>query len=143
MKIYIAGPLFNEMELRRNCEVRDMLRELGFETFLPQEDGGISYDQIQRGAPVEDTRRAIFENDVAQIRNCDILLALLDGRVPDEGTCIEIGIAYTLGKKCIGYLTDQRSLDRYGQSLMIDGCLITTARSLEELSAGLTEYLDA
>ncbi len=133
MKVYIAAPLFNEMELERNRRLRAMINGLGFETYLPQEDGGISYTLIEEGAEAAPTRKKIFDNDIAEIKKCDLMVCLLDGRVPDEGMCIELGAAYALGKTCIGYSTDQRGLDVYGPSLMIEGCLKATAHSAEEL----------
>ena len=142
MRIYIAGPLFNEMELERNRKVRDMLLSTGFETYLPQEDGGISYNEIARGGMIAETRKKIFDNDIDEIKKCDIMVCLLDGRVPDEGMCIELGYAHALGKPCCGYITDQRSLDQYGPSLMIDGCLKATARTIEELKVLLSQELN-
>lgn len=38
MKIYIAAPLFNEMEIERNNSINDLLEVEGFETYLPQRD---------------------------------------------------------------------------------------------------------
>lgn len=139
MKVYIAAPLFNEIELERNRRLRDFIRELGFDTYLPQEDGGISYDVIDTGGDIKETRRQIFENDIRHIESGDIMLCVLDGRVPDEGMCIELGVAYALKKACIGYMTDQRSLDKYGVSLMIEGCLSSMSGSMEELREKLLE----
>ena len=140
MKIYIAGPLFNEIELEHNRRMKDFLHELGFETYLPQEDGGISYDLIKKGGDASQTRKTIFKKDTEEIGKSDIILCILDGRVPDEGTCIELGMAYSLNKICIGYLTDKRSFDPYGPSLMIEGCLGATAHSMEELKGVLLQY---
>ena len=140
MKIYIAAPLFNEMELERNRQIKDLLQKLDFETYLPQEDGGISYDVIKLGGDITKTRKNIFDNDVEEIKRCDIILCILDGRIPDEGLCIELGIAYMLNKICIGYLTDQRSLDKYGMSLMIEGCLEKICHSTKELENVLLQY---
>ncbi|HUO50466.1 MAG TPA: nucleoside 2-deoxyribosyltransferase [Candidatus Paceibacterota bacterium] len=139
MKVYIAAPLFNESELERNRGMRDFVRGLGFETYLPQEDGGIAFDLIKSGARLQETRKRIFENDMEQVKTCDIFLCILDGRVPDEGLCIELGYAYALGKTCVGYLTDKRSLDEYGINLMIEGCLPDIAHSREELHDILTK----
>ena len=140
MKIYIAAPLFNESELERNLKIRDFLKELGYDTYLPQEDGGISYNLIKQGGEVSDTRTKIFEHDVQEVKDSDVILCVLDGRVPDEGMCIELGIGYALGKTCIGYLTDQRSLDPYGPSLMIEGCLKETVHSMDELKGTLDRH---
>lgn len=142
MKVYIAGPLFNEMEQERNRRIRDLLENLGYETYLPQEDGGLAYEEIQSGRDVSDVRKELFERDVQEVRDADIFLALLDGRVPDEGLCVELGIAHALGKTCIGYRTDTRQLDVHGQNLMIDGCLDATISSLEEFQQVCSSLLE-
>ena len=36
----------------------------------------------------------MFRLDRQQILDCHIFLIVLDGRVPDEGACVELGIAY-------------------------------------------------
>ena len=53
--------------------------------------------------------------DVKQVLDCDIFLFVLDGRVPDEGACFELGIAYNQKaqnnskKRIIGLHTDMRA----------------------------------
>jgi nucleoside 2-deoxyribosyltransferase len=65
--------------------------------------------------PPEQRRRAMFRLDRQQILDCDVFLFVLDGRVPDEGACVELGIAYCQkflqeGGKClIGLQTDTRA----------------------------------
>lgn len=121
-KIYLAAPLFNEMELSRNKEIALFLENLGYQVYLPQEAAGIASTQINQKNKME-VNKYIFNTDVEGIKSCDILLFLLDGRVPDEGACVELGIAYALGKKCIGYKTDTRSFDKTGDdNLIIEGC---------------------
>ena len=63
------------------------------------------------------------------------------GRVPDEGACVELGIAYALGKKCIGYKTDDRNLDFTGDdNLFIEGCMdFKVIHNKEELKKALME----
>jgi nucleoside 2-deoxyribosyltransferase len=133
MRIYIAAPLFNEIEKTRNVRLRNLLKSLGHDTYLPQEDGGIAFDLLKNDKDALKIRKNIFENDINEIRKCDLMFCVLDGRVPDEGTCIEVGMAYALGKRCVGYKTDQRSLDKYGDNLMIEGCLGKIMNSEEEI----------
>ena len=53
-----------------------------------------------------------------------LLIFDLNGRVPDEGGCVELGMAYAWGIKSIGFKTDTRALDYTGDdNLMIEGCL--------------------
>jgi hypothetical protein len=92
--IYLAGPLFSEAERRFNLELTYRLEAIGFEVFLPQRDG------VERDRPPYDAmtpgerRRAMFELDRGRILDADVFLFVLDGRVPDEGACVELGIAY-------------------------------------------------
>ena len=94
MLIYFAGPLFSEAERRFNLGCTRRLEALGYQVFLPQRDG------VERDKPPYDTmapeerRRAMFRLDRTMILDSDVFLFVLDGRVPDEGACVELGIAY-------------------------------------------------
>lgn len=135
MKAYLAGPLFNDAEKAFNLKVDVLLQSLGIQTYLPQRDGGESIRLIKQGQPPELIRRQLFELDVSEIRACDLFIAILDGRVPDEGTCVELGMAFILGKICIGYQTDSRRFAMDFNNLMIDNSLNGgVALSLDELS---------
>ena len=63
----------------------------------------------------EQRRDAMFRLDRQQILDCDVFLFVLDGRVPDEVACVELGIAYcqkylqSSGKLLLGLLTDTRA----------------------------------
>lgn len=123
-KIYFAAPLFNEMELKRNEEMAKLLRSWGYEVYLPQESAGLSAKIIAEGGDTYAVSKKIFESDLNGIKNCDILIFFLDGRVPDEGACVELGMAYAWNKVCLGYKTDDRCLDFTGtDNLFIEGCM--------------------
>jgi nucleoside 2-deoxyribosyltransferase len=110
--LYFAGPLFCEAERRFNQQLTDKIEALGYRVFLPQRDGversRPPYDAMTR----EERRAAMFALDRDTILACDVFLFVLDGRVPDEGACVELGIAYChklLGrphKRLIGLHTD-------------------------------------
>lgn len=140
MKAYIAGPLFNDAEKAVNLKVDALVQSLGIETYLPQRDGGESIRMIREGQPPEEVRRRLFDLDVNAVKACDLFVCVLDGRVPDEGTCVELGMAYILGKACIGYQTDSRRFALDYNNLMIENALNGgLARSLDEL----TELIEA
>lgn len=123
-KIYFAAPLFNEMELKRNEEMTSLLRSWGYEVYLPQESAGLSAKIIAAGGDTYTISKKIFETDLNGIKNCDILIFFLDGRVPDEGACVELGMAYAWNKICLGYKTDDRCLDFTGtDNLFIEWCM--------------------
>lgn len=122
IRIYLAAPLFSPTERERNCRLRDMLLEVG-NVYLPQEDGGLIFDFVRDGVPVEEAKKRIFEVDTQAIAQCDILVIVLDGRSVDEGASFELGYAFGIGKKCVGLKTDARSLFPFGDNPMIEGAL--------------------
>lgn len=108
--IYFAGPLFSLAEKQFNSSLTAKLEDEGFKVFLPQRDG-IEKTNFSK----EKKREVLFNLDKKRIFQSDIFLFILDGRVPDEGACVELGIAYThkslLNKKrlLIGLMTDSRA----------------------------------
>ncbi|AFV24868.1 hypothetical protein Mpsy_2665 [Methanolobus psychrophilus R15] len=141
-KIYVAGPLFSIAELEFNEKIDDNLRKMGFSTFLPQRDGHLLSSLLSEGYSKEEATKIIFEMDIHHIKNSDIVLFLLDGRVPDEGACVEIGLAYAYGKECIGYKTDSRSIMGDSDNPLIVGALKNRiATSYHELEFMLEKLL--
>lgn len=122
-KVYFAGPLFSHSEKDFNLKITKLLEDHGYEVFLPQRDGYLAAEL--EGKSEEELIKMIFEKDYGEILNADIIFMNLDGRVPDEGACTELGIAYASGKRCYGFKTDSRSVE-IGLDLnpMIAGCFI-------------------
>ena len=115
MLIYLAGPLFSDMEKEFNAKLTAKLEELGFDVFLPQRDGVEKDQALYDKMSLEERRKGIFDIDQGNVFKADILLFVLDGRVPDEGAAVELGIAYAHKvlekpeKRLIGLMTDQRA----------------------------------
>lgn len=104
-----------------------------FNIYLPQEDGQLLVNLVRDGVSVAAAKKAIFSYDMAAIEKCDALLILLDGRVIDEGAAFELGVAFTLGKKCIALQTDPRRLLPVGNNPMIECALGSIFYSLTDL----------
>ena len=69
---------------------------------------------------------------------------VLDGRVPDEGACVELGIAYANNKRCYGIKSDARSVEiNLDLNPMIRGCFIKLFEDFdgEKLMESLQQYL--
>lgn len=133
-KIYIAGPLFSQAELHFNEQVNEYLEGKGYTTFLPQRDGNTLAGLLKNGESKERSIEIIFRLDVDEIRSSDYLLIILDGRVPDEGACVELGIAYALDKDCIGLKTGPRCLmDNLDNPLILGALNGRIARSIPDL----------
>jgi nucleoside 2-deoxyribosyltransferase len=97
MRLYLAGPLFTTAEREFNDRVAALLRQAGYEVFLPQE-------QEQRDMSARD----IFLGDVAGVDWANVVVANMDGPDPDSGTCWECGYAYRK-KPIVLYRTDFRA----------------------------------
>jgi nucleoside 2-deoxyribosyltransferase len=141
--VYIAGPLFSESELDFNRRINEFLKNLGFDTFLPQEDGHLLSELIEKGFEKDDAIQMIFQKDVEKIKECGIIVFVMDGRVPDEGACVEIGLAYAYNKECFGLKTDSRSLMGDMDNPLIIGALKgRIAKSFPELESFLKSFVN-
>ena len=122
MRVYLAAPLFNDMERSFNLRLACMLEPFAH-VFLPQRDGKLMRDLVRDGMPLDAARQLIFEADTQAIRSCTRVVAVLHGRTVDEGVAFEIGYARALEKTCIGFKTDDRALLPGGDNPMIlAGC---------------------
>lgn len=142
-KVYFAGPMFCQAEKDYNLKIANILEKHGYKVFLPQRDGFEA--AMLEGKTEEELTKMIFEKDVSEIRKADILFMNLDGRVPDEGACIELGIAYAENKRCYGMKTDTRSAELIlDLNPMIAGCFKKIFKNFdgEALIKELENYLE-
>lgn len=140
--IYIAGPLFSKSELEFNLQLNEFLEKLGFSTFLPQQDGHLLSELRANGFEKDEAIQMIFQKDVEKIKSCDLIVFVMDGRVPDEGACIEVGLAYAYNKECFGLKTDSRSLMDNMDNPLITGALKgRIAKSFFELESLLRPFM--
>ncbi|MGB3459590.1 MAG: nucleoside 2-deoxyribosyltransferase [Halobacteriota archaeon] len=138
LRLYLAGPLFSEAERQYNKYLSDFLENFGFETFLPQRDGHKLSDLLANGTTKSVTMNKIFNHNIKELQKADVVIFVMDGRVPDEGACVEIGYAYARGKECIGLKTDSRTLMSDADNPLILGALkYRIAKNLKELDVFL------
>ena len=141
-RIYFAGPMFSQGEKDYNLKLTHVLEEYGYEVFLPQRDGIEA--ALLEGLTMDEMVAMIFAKDESEILKADIVFFLVDGRVPDEGACVELGLAYAYKKRCYGFMTDTRSLE-LGLELnpLISGAFIKLFKNYdgEALIAELRQYL--
>ena len=147
MRVYFAGPLFCEAERVFNLRLAEKLEAKGYQVFLPQRDGVESEKPPYNKMPNDELQKTIFELDRDKLLQADIFLFVLDGRVPDEGACVELGIAYgqkhflQQDKLLIGLLTDMRGAFLGGKlNAMIGGALDCTTSDEQGLIAEMEAY---
>ena len=142
---YISAPLFNEMELKFNERIAIFLEKFGFSTYLPQRDGGEDEMLLKDPELWPEISRKVFKRDVDALKTSSALIMIMDGRVPDEGACVELGMAYAFGKICIGFQTDTRRFATGQNNLMLDYSLsysiVHDWESLEKLLVKIKEKI--
>ena len=133
-KAYIAGKLETKEERERLEEIESMCRSLGFETFLPHRDVGLLEN-------IDDVNK-IFQGDIIEgFRNCEIIIANLDGLHVGAGTSWELGYAYANKIPAIGLKTDEPIEDaiEYLSAILVGSMKIVT--SLDQLKEELIQRL--
>ena len=105
MTIYLAAPLFSDME-RDYIDniVLDISRELHLDPledfYVPHRDNKYNLNSDY-----------IYDENIKNLNDCDIMIAVLDGKDIDSGTAFEVGYFEAQEKPIFGILTDKRSYD--------------------------------
>ena len=89
MKFYIAGPFFNDNQIKIIEQIKSILKNLEEKFYSPKDDG--LYTPGGKITPLE-----CFESNINEIKSSDAIIAITDGL--DAGTMFECGAAYILGK---------------------------------------------
>lgn len=98
-KIYLASPLFTEYEREQVRLIAKALRADDNEVYVPMEH------TIENAWEMSNTEwgKAVFDEDVKAIRDCDQVVCIYYGLYSDSGTAWECGFAYGIGKPVILY----------------------------------------
>ena len=133
MKVYIAGKLSNDIEKEFLEQIASICEKLGFKTFLPHRDVGIAKS-------LKDVKK-IFEGDIINgFKNCDLIIADLNGLHVGAGTAWELGYAYAKNIPSIGIKIGESAEDalEYLSSILIHSMEIVD--SLEKLEKKLRGF---
>ncbi|MFP4446101.1 MAG: nucleoside 2-deoxyribosyltransferase [Desulfosudaceae bacterium] len=103
---YCSGPLFCPGEVRAMGEIAEELEAAGWETYLPHRDGVEAFVMKRTNSYLANLlpplaawgHRLTFAVDLYWILRCHGLVFNGNGRVPDEGGVVEIGLAFAAGK---------------------------------------------
>ena len=98
-KIYLASPLFTEYERELVRKVAKALRADGNEVYVPMEHSIKNAWEMSNA----DWGKAVFEEDVKAIQECDQVVCIYYGLYSDSGTAWECGFAYGIGKPVVLY----------------------------------------
>lgn len=96
--VYLAGPFFTLGQLWAVTQARQALQQMGLTVFSP-------YHDVGHGS-AED----VVDKDLQAIRDCDLVLAIVDGL--DAGTLYEIGYARAIDRPVIVYCEQEKREDQ-------------------------------
>lgn len=154
-KVYLASPLgFAESTREFMALLEGLLRECGYAVSNPWRLADKNW--FQEALRVEDAQKRqqalhslnmrVGANNEQAIRECDLIVAVLDGVDVDSGTASEVGFGYALAKRIYGYRGDfRRAGDNEGSlvNLQVEywitrsgGYIVTT---LEDLRSALSK----
>ncbi len=149
MKLYLAGPLFTQAEQSWLRELKSAIescaKELGRDVDVVWPGDLVSPEDIKKWG--NNAKHEIFALCEKHLKETDLLVALLDGPLVDDGTAWEIGYFYSIrkeGQPIYGIRTDFRSSgDVPGAqvNLMIDCSCDCIFSSVEDLLKKLREVL--
>jgi len=150
MKIYLAGPLFNDGERSTLSAIAARLRADGYEVFVPHE-------QFVEMEGLDEAK--VYRTDLAGVRSANLMLCWIDGTQVDDGTAVEIGIFTQLcaqdpakHRGIVALCTDLRMVRRRGVApgdginLFVAGAIKSVGEitwSVDEAVAALGRLRDA
>lgn len=129
-KVYIASPFFNETQLNRVKYIEKELTENNIPFFSPRSVQFFKEDGTFDG-------EKIFQNDVDQLNNADVIVALIDDK--DMGTSFEIGYAHAKGKRIILVLFEEH-ISQTNIMLACAGPIVNYTNVIKEYYKENTEY---
>lgn len=142
LNVYCAGPLFNPPEREEMARIAQVVEDAGHKTFLPQRDG-LEFAKlvpalIAKGMTPQEAAHAmecaVFNLDVYKVLGwSDVVVANLNGRVPDEGMVVEAALAWHGKKGLVLYKDDVRSLIAGSDNPMVRG--LTDFEAVSEIAA--------
>jgi nucleoside 2-deoxyribosyltransferase len=129
-KVYIASPLYSTKEKKDNCEIDEVLRKAGYNTFLPQRDGFTYFDLVRQvqneGYANEEAINIslglIMHLDVYQVcEGCDATVLNLNGPNPGEGTITEGALCFRSERPLVIYNGNNPSFVLENHSPLLTG----------------------
>ena len=131
MEIYLAGPFFNETEVKNMEILEKELTDNGIEFYSPRQGKySVMYSEAMRGsdAKLKDYYAwLVYKDNLDNLDNCNIVLAVVDNR--DTGTMWELGYATAIIKTIV-----TTTFEDFGLNIMIGKCTHCHTKTYESRS---------
>lgn len=124
--IYIAGPFFTPAQYKKIDMIEALFELKKIKYYSPRSEGILA---TQNDLEKQRNRKIIFNKNIYNIDNCEIIVAVIDDR--DAGTMWEMGYAYARDKRIITV-----SFESYGLNVML-------AESVQAHIIGIEKLIEA
>lgn len=125
---YLASPFFKNKEIHVYDEVIKILKEKGYDLFIPRDH------EVENAWGKSNTEwaRDVFIADLNALNKADIVFVINHGMYSDSGTAWECGYAYAKEKMVVNILVDTMQKDKSFSLMMINGADMTIPLELLE-----------
>lgn len=125
---YLASPFFKNKEIHVYDEVIKILKEKGYDLFIPRDH------EVKNawGKPNAEWARDVFIADLNALNKAEIVFVINHGMYSDSGTAWECGYAYAKEKMVVNILIDTMQKDKSFSLMMINGADMTIPLELLE-----------
>jgi nucleoside 2-deoxyribosyltransferase len=106
--IYLATSLFDAGSREHAERLARAISTLGHRVYYPWRDAGDQFYSRLHGEGTNEWCAAVFSENIAALRRCSFVVAILDGADVDSGVAWEVGFVHALGKRVIGLRSDFR-----------------------------------
>ncbi len=116
IKVYVAGPNFNNAERTEQLAIATILERNSFSTYLPQRDGleiskvinKLIAEGNSREVAERDAQYLVFQFDIFNLMKCQAIVSNVNYTEPDAGTVSVTAIAWASCMPVILYRDDLR-----------------------------------
>lgn len=139
--VYFAAPFFSIAERELNGHLIAAMENRGLKVFSPARDGIIAKNEINSDADWSCISARVWDCDTTAISNSKAILAVIDGRVIDEGVCVEIGFAAAKMKPIVAFSTDDRKQFPWGHNPMVIHPISAVVSNPEDAASEIVRFI--
>jgi len=122
MYVYLAAPFFNEVQLRRVENVKELMDKMGIQYFSPKD--------ASMFVPGVTTPEEIFETNLQALKKTNVLVCITDDK--DTGTIFEAGWCCASNIPIIYVWTTAKEGQKFNIMLAASGSVCKTYSQLEQ-----------
>jgi nucleoside 2-deoxyribosyltransferase len=138
VKVYVAGGFFTPEQLATLEKIEAVIENAGCDVFRPRNARSaakkLNKDIGAGKDPDPNTRRQVFQDNIDNIEDAQLVVAIVDGR--DVGTIWEMGFAYACRVPIITYTEHG-----FGVNLLLAESSLALCKGVEQLAEAMSMFV--